>query len=89
MPPAVSANVVTRSMLQNPNYILEERDTASIARAKKKKTRRKRSLNASSSKPSSKTNIGTGEDPVYMNDPEDDSDSIETMATKPKGAATE
>ena len=80
--PVIPANIVTRSMLQDPNHILEERDTASIARAKKKKTRRKRSLNASSSNPSSKTKIETGDDPMYINDPEDDSDSIETKETK-------
>ncbi|RXY03332.1 hypothetical protein DD576_29605 [Klebsiella pneumoniae] len=79
----VPVNVLTRSMLQKQNYILEERDTASIAQSqKKKKTRRKRSQKAAKSDPSSKTNIGTGDDPVYMNDAEEDSDSGETMETK-------
>ncbi|MCO5568961.1 hypothetical protein L7F22_022664 [Adiantum nelumboides] len=56
--------------------------SASIAQARKKKTRRKRSQKAATSNLSSKTNIGTGDDPVYMNDPEDDSDSIEILETK-------
>lgn len=81
-PPLVPTNVITRSMLQNPKHVLEKRDIASISWAKKKKIRRKRSSNGASSKPSSKTNLGIGDDPVYINDPEEDSDSIGTTITK-------
>ncbi|MCO5605258.1 hypothetical protein L7F22_059438 [Adiantum nelumboides] len=82
IPHVAPINVVTRSMLQKKNYIFKERDSTSIAQAKKKKTRQKRSQKFATSNPISKTNIGTGDDPVYLNDFKDDFDSIETLETK-------
>ena len=70
-------------MAKNHKFVLEGRDASSIVESKKKKkTHRKRSLKDDKTKSSSKTNIGTNYDPIYINEQDDDSDTVVTIENK-------